>query len=219
MPRILLEKELKILEQSVMEMSGHVENTFVKLKRAIEQKDKRLMTHIIESDHIINDMQRAIESRCLIVITKQTPIAGDLRVVSACLKVVTDIERMGDHAGDIAELIVRMDFEELSNYSIHFPNMMDKVIAMIHDATTAFVTRDVGFAKMVIASDDIVDEYFNQIKEDLIEKIKENKVNPDGIIDALMISKYLERVGDHAVNICEWETFQETGVIEQYRLL
>lgn len=218
-PRLSFETELQNLERAILEMSEQVEHAYAQLVKGLENKEEQLLSQVMEGDHMINDMQRAIEARCLTLITKQTPVARDLRLVSAALKVVTDIERIGDHASDIAELLIRMGMPDLNVYSKYFSAMMEKTISMIRDSANAFVERNENAAKTLMVNDDIVDDYFDKIKEDLIQSLKAETKDVDGCVDALMIAKYLERVGDHAVNICEWEGFQETGVIEDYRIL
>ena len=140
-------------------------------------------------------------------------------MVTASLKVVTDIERVGDHVADMAELLLRLNMKELSGYSAHLLPMIDAAKEMILTAVSAFVDRDQEAAQEVIRKDDEVDELFNQVKTDVIESLKKEAGDVDELTDILMIAKYLEKIGDHAVNIGEWEIFQETGNIRDMRLL
>lgn len=218
-PRVLFEKQLEQLHKDVEEMGLAVERTYDELFEALGNKDKDGIVSVLKNDRIINDMQRGIEASCLSLLTKQQPVAKDLRLVTASLKVVTDIERIGDHCSDIAELLLRMEMKELSAYSAHIKPMIEETKKLEHAAVDAFVKRDVEAAKSVIAGDDVIDDLFNKVIEDLVEYLKNGTMNADECIDVLMIAKYLEKIGDHAVNIGEWEMFQETGTIADVRLL
>lgn len=218
-PRPVFEQELKKLHEDVKEMGMTVETTYDDLFDAVNLKDNDTINRILHNDRLINTMQRNIEASCLTLITKQQPIARDLRTVTASLKVVTDIERIGDHCSDIAELVLRLQGRELSEFSAHLPKMIEETKRLEHAAVDAFVNRDCEAAKQVIRDDDIVDDLFNKVKMDLVEHIKAGSTNADECVDVLMIAKYLEKIGDHAVNIGEWEDFQENGTIEDMRLL
>ncbi len=218
-PRIVFEQELEQLKESVATMSLLVENTYDELFQALEEKNENKIREIMESDRMVSDMERSIESRCLSLLTRQQPVARDLRAVSATLKVVTDIKRVGDILSDIAELLLRLRMEGLSSYSVHLPAMMKTTKEMLREAVEAFTERKEREAGIVIEEDDIVDEFFNKVKEDLIDYLKKETKNADDCIDILMIAKYFEKIGDHAVNIAEWELFQETGDIGNMRIL
>ncbi len=218
-PRLLFEQELQILQQEVNEMGQRSVQVYEELFRALKNKDAETMKHIIKDDRVINDMQRNIEARCLTLLTRQQPVAKDLRVVSGALKVVTDIERIGDNVSDMAELLLRLEMPVLQEFSESMEEMIVAVKKMICDATAAFTAHNNELAKEVIAYDDVVDNLFNRVKEDLIFDLKEGRKNPDDCIDVLMIAKYLEKIGDHAVNMGEWEIFRETGDIQDIRLL
>lgn len=212
-------EELKSLCRSVEKMGGAVENSFDRLLTAVEKKDLNVDEEIIRGDRIINDMERNIESRCLSLITRQQPIAGDLRMISAALKVVTDIERIGDQTADIAELLIRLKDSDLEQFSRHVSGMLQVAKEIVHDAVDAFVRRDRSAAEEVIRHDDVVDELFAKVRDDLVRMMKEEQKDVDACVDVLMIAKYLERIGDHAVNIAEWEIFQESGAIQDIRLI
>lgn len=211
--------ELELLAENVEEMGNMVEASLDNLFFAIENKDEDLARRIIKDDRSINDQERTIEAECLTLITKQQPIASDLRMVSSVLKVVTDIERIGDHASDIAELVLRMNSTQLETYSAHIQPMITAVKEMVHEAVSAFIRRDREKSAQVIQSDDVADELFNKVKTDITRLLKTDKADVDECIDVLMIAKYLERIGDHATNICEWEIFKETGAIEDTVIL
>ena len=218
-PRITFENELKILRGNVSEMAQKVEESYVTLFEALESQSEEVIVKLKNNSKAFSKRQREIESQCLFLITKQQPIVGDLRVVTASLKVVTDIERVGDHVSDMAELLLRLKMKDLSLYSVHVKTMILATREMIHNAVEAFVERNMEGAREVIKSDDVVDECFNKVKKDLIESLKKEVKDADECVDVLMLAKYLEKIGDHAVNICEWEVFQETGNISDMRLL
>ena len=217
--RINYMEELDSLRRSVKEMGEAVEASFDQLLSAVDNKDEDLEMKIISGDRVINDMERNIESRCLSLITRQQPIAGDLRMISAALKVVTDIERIGDQTADIAELMLRMKGNELDLYSRHITGMLGVAKEIVHDAVDAFVDRDSKAADEVIRHDDVGRELFTKVKDDLVRRLQEGVSDVDACVDVLLIAKYLERIGDHAVNIAEWELFQESGSIRDIRLM
>ncbi len=218
-PRTIFIKEMKELSKNLKEMAGSVEETYERLFASLTDKNEEEVNEIAASEKMFGDMQRAIESQCLFLITKQQPIASDLRVVTATLKVVTDIERIGDHVVDMAELVLRLNMADLASYSGHLPTMIDAAKSMLHDAVEAFFGRDIKAAAIVVAADDVVDELFNKVKQDLLTFLKNEGKDEDECIDILMLAKYLEKIGDHAENIGHWEIFQETGNMKDARLL
>lgn len=218
-PRKLFENELEELKQEVMTMAEWVENGYDRLFAALETKDEDTMRKFVRHDRNIEDMQRKIESRCLNLFTRQQPVARDLRTVSAAMKIATDMERIGNHLSDMAELFLRMGMPELSSYSSALPNMIRETRNQIRNAADAFVNRSRELAEMVVESDDVIDDYFNQIKGELADHLRAGTQDTDGCVDALMTAKYLEKIGDHAVNIGQWGIFQETGEIDEVRLL
>ncbi len=223
--RVNFEHELDKLKNSLKEMGCDVELSIDRLFEAVGSLNEELAEVIIKNERIINDMERSIEAQCLSLITRQQPIAGDLRLISSALKVVTDIERIGDHAVDIAELILRWKQNNLLEYSVHIAPMIEASKEMVHSAVECFTQNDKERAKEVIESDDIVDNLFNKVKFDVIHALQEGENTEEGhadadiCIDIMMIAKYLEKIGDHAVNIAEWEIFRETGSIQNVRLL
>lgn len=213
------EHELQELNKDLKEMAHMVvtaiEQTFI----AFEDQNFALAEEIIKGDRTVNDMERAIESRCLSLILRQQPVAGDLRQVSTALKVVTDLERIGDHASDIAELILRLKSDHAYHIVKHLPVMAACAQNMVHNAIDAFIERDMDAAVQIIKKDDEVDDLFNQVKNEVIELLKASPDQADQAIDLLMIAKYLERIGDHAVNVCEWTQFSKTGALKNVRIM
>lgn len=217
--RVTYEHELQELNKDLKEMAHLVvtaiEQTFI----AFEDRNFTLAEEIIKGDRTVNDMERAIESRCLSLILRQQPVAGDLRQVSTALKVVTDLERIGDHASDIAELILRLKSDHAYHIVKHLPVMAACAQQMVHNAINAFIDRDMDAAVQIIKKDDEVDNLFNQVKHEVIELLKASPDQADQGIDLLMIAKYLERIGDHAVNVCEWTQFSKTGALKNVRIM
>ena len=218
-PRIIFDNELKLLRENVAQMARKVEESYDELFKALAEQDENKIMELKKNDKAVSKRQREIESQCLFLITKQQPIVGDLRVVTASLKVVTDIERVGDHVSDMADLLLRLQMKDLSLFSVHVGTMIMATREMLHEAVEMFIARDMEAAKRVIREDDIIDECFNKVKYDLIDSLKREVKDADECIDVLMLAKYLEKIGDHAVNIGEWEIFQETGNISDMRLL
>ncbi len=218
-PRVSFEHELEILNENLRDMGVLIEAAIDKVIQAFKNNDLTLANDIIQGDRTINDIERVIESRCLSLILRQQPVARDLRIVTTALKVVTDMERIGDHAADISELILRNSIK--SNYEMvkPIPKMAEVAKEMVHKAIEAFIQCNVTAAREIIQMDDIVDDLFNQVKQDVIQVMKEHGENADSYIDVLMIAKYMERIGDHAVNICEWTEFHETGSLNNVRIL
>ncbi|MDO5416956.1 MAG: phosphate signaling complex protein PhoU [Lachnospiraceae bacterium] len=219
--RITYEHELQELNRELKEMSHRVANAIEQTFMAFVTENHAMAEEVIRGDRTINDMERTIESRCLSLILKQTPVAGDLRVVSTALKVVTDLERIGDHASDIAELIIRMHGDHVFELIPHLPIMANEAKEMLRDSIEAFIAQDDQLAETIVKRDDKVDQLFNQTKTDVAELLKTSKDTDtiDNAIDLLMVAKYLERIGDHAVNICEWTQFSRTGAVKNVRIL
>ncbi len=218
-PRIVFEQELELLRTKVSEMGERAELSYNRLLVAIARNDRSTMTQLLDSDRQMIDMQREIESKSLSILTKQQPVARDLRLVSSALKVVTDIERVGDHVSDIAELFLRSD-SVMGETPIekNLEQMMEEAKVMFRMAIEAFVDADEVTARKVVEMDDIVDDLFNKVKEEMMDAIVDQSLNADKVVDYLMVAKYLEKIGDHAVNIAEWAIFQVTGDMQGTKL-
>jgi len=217
--RMSFEHELQLLRDNLHEMGQLIESAIDKTLEAFESQNEMIAHEIIQEDRTINDIEKTIESRCLSLILKQQPVARDLRVVTAALKVVTDMERIGDHAADIAELIVREKREPIFNLVQHIPVMGRAAKQMVHDAVVAFTSLDMEKAREIEKQDDIVDDLFDKVKEEVARLLRASNEHVDQCVDILMIAKYFERIGDHAVNICEWTEFNETGSVNNIRIL
>lgn len=217
--RISFEHELEQLNEEVRQMSQYVEEAVEKVMIAFSAQDVTLAEEIIHGDRKINDIEKTIESRCLSLILRQQPVARDLRIVTTALKVVTDLERIGDHAADISELIIRNGSTKLYEIAEPIPKLAKAAKQMVQGAVEAFLTNDMKQAEETVRMDDLVDGLFQEGKETIIILLKQSEVQADLCIDILMIAKYLERIGDHAVNLCEWTEFHETGTVNHIRIL
>ena len=205
--------DLESLKESLTEMGRNSADAVENVLEALCVADADAAAAIVKGDARINNMERDIEHRCMTLLLRQQPVAGDLRRISTAMKVVTDIERIGDHAADIAEIIphlvtVRKEGDPAVSQAIA---MGKKAHQMILDALDALTAEDELAARKVIAADDAVDYDFNAIKHQLAQEIAEDPSKVDAALDLLMVIKYLERIGDHAVNVAEWVQFVRTG--------
>ena len=205
--------DLESLKKSLTDMGRNSADAVENVLEALCVADADAAAAIVKGDARINNMERDIEHRCMTLLLRQQPVAGDLRRISTAMKVVTDIERIGDHAADIAEIIphlvtVRKEGDPAVSQAIA---MGKKAHQMILDALDALTAEDELAARKVIAADDAVDYDFNAIKHQLAQEIAEDPGKVDAALDLLMVIKYLERIGDHAVNVAEWVQFVRTG--------
>ncbi|WP_294668000.1 phosphate signaling complex protein PhoU [Ruminococcus intestinalis] len=203
--------ELKALNDKLIEMGalveGAIKNTITIITNG--EYDKLETSRIIEEK--INKMEREIQSYCLNLLLLQSPVAGDLRTVSAALKMITDLERIGDQAIDIAEMSTYLkDCENIYSMT-HLSEMAERSSNMVTTAIDAFVKKDLKLAKTVATMDDAIDDLFNKVKQEVIDIINANKELDQQAIDVLLIAKYFEKIGDHAENIGEWVVFSITG--------
>lgn len=219
MLRSNFEKDLNKLHVDLDKMCHLVILSIENCITAFKSGDRDLCRDILAGDKVINDMERTIEARCLSLILKQQPIASDLRNVSTALKVVTDLERIGDQGADIAEILLETDVKSPYKMVEHIPNMAVLARDMVKGAIEAFHEHDLKKTKEIKKMEDKMDGLFEEVKVELIQIVKEAADNIDIVINFLMIAKYFERIGDHAVNICEWVEFNQTGTVDNYRLI
>ncbi len=218
--RMNFEHELETLRENMDAMGKGIEQAFTDLLSAIAVNDREELDKIQKNDRKINEMERKIEAECLLLLTRQQPVlASDLRIVSSVMKAVGDMERIGDHAADIADMAVRLNGISYKEYAPSMPEMLEETRKILCDGVELFMARDKEQAKEFYKRDDKIDDLFNQVKEELVACLKEGKKDTDACVDLLMVAKYLERIGDHAVNISEWEVFKETGSIKNERIL
>ncbi len=202
--------QLAQLNNELISMGALCENAIAGAVKSLLTGDQKLAAAAIRIDQEIDQKEREIESMCLKLLLQQQPVARDLRLISAVLKMITDIERIGDQASDIAEIVTYLS--GACGHNEHIEQMAQATIRMVTDSLDAFVRRDLDLAQRVVEHDDVVDDLFDQCKKDLISEIARDPSDGERVLDVLMIAKYLERIGDHATNIAEWVEFSITGV-------
>nr|WP_317359254.1 phosphate signaling complex protein PhoU [uncultured Tyzzerella sp.] len=217
--RLGFQNEIDKLNIELIKMGALIEEAIENVIIAFKKQDKDLAKDIIKKDKEIDNMEKAIESHCLSLILRQQPVAKDLRIVSTALKMVTDMERIGDHAADIASIILKIDGDHVFEIVENIPEMASLAKKMVKGSIEAFVKGDTELTKKIIEIDDQVDSLFTKVKSEVIDIIKKSNDLSDMCIDFLMIAKYFERIGDHAENICEWVEFNETGEYKNSRIL
>ena len=208
--RSRFDEQLALLNRELIEMGARCEEVIALAAKSMADGDVRLAKQVAPLDAEIDQKERDIESLCLKLLLQQQPVARDLRQISAALKMITDMERIGDQAGDIAEIMLTLGAQDTQS-KLHIQEMARAAVKMVTDAVESFVKKDLALARSVMQYDDVVDGLFDKVKEELIRLILENRENGEFCIDLLMIAKYLERIGDHATNIAEWVEFSITG--------
>ena len=204
--------ELKELKTDMLQMGEYIEEAIKNTMVALKRDDLIMAQEVISKDCIIDDAEKTIENLCLKLLLTQQPVATDMRMISSALKMITDMERIGDFAADIAEIITKGGRTGTS-YNIDFVEKMgEAVIRMVDSAVLSFTNSDLELAKKVCKSDDEVDSLFNGAKTVLLDCIRKDENRAERALDLMLVSKYLERIGDHATNIAEWVIFSITGV-------
>ena len=209
--RSRFDEQLATLNKELIEMGALCEEAIADAAKALTTADEKTAAKVEPLEAEINQKERDIESLCLKMLLQQQPVARDLRQISAALKMITDLERIGDQASDIAEIITFID-KKAGVDCEPICLMAEATIRMVTESIDAFVKRDVGIAQQAIAHDDTVDDYLLKVKRSLINMIAQRPADGEHALDLLMIAKYFERIGDHAVNIAEWVIFSVTGV-------
>jgi len=204
------EEQLAALNDMLIEMGALIEKAIHLTIEALEKQDATLAKQAIAFDDEIDQIEKDIEALCLKLLLQQQPVATDLRVVSSALKIITDMERIGDQAADISEITLMMAGSPYIKLE-HIPKMAEATAKMVTQSIDAFVKKDLKLAKSVIESDDMVDGLFVAVRNDWIQHIRDGSIDGEQAADLLMIAKYFERIGDHAVNIAEWVIFSITG--------
>lgn len=212
--RSRFDEQLAQLKCELIEMGALCEEAIALAAKALNEADVKLAAKVAPLSGEIDRMERNIESMCLKLLLSQQPVARDLRMISAALKLITDMERIGDQASDIAEIINFLDGRSIEECE-YIGEMAKAAIRMVTDSVDAYVKQDVDAAHRVIAGDDVVDDYFDKVKTSLISLIAHNPDEGRYALDLLMIAKYFERIGDHAVNIAEWVVFSVTGIHDE----
>ena len=208
--RDVYNEQLRMLHQNMTEMGAQCETAVSLAVQAVTLGSEELAARVFEVDAGIDKMERDIESLCLKLLLKQQPVASDLRDISSALKMISDLERIGDQASDIADLY-RYTSGAVDKTSADLREMAQESVKMVNESIDAFVRRDLVMAREVIAYDDVVDRWFERIKTDLIAAISTDNTKGEYYLDLLMVAKYLERIGDHATNIAEWVEYSILG--------
>lgn len=205
--RSKFDEQLHLLNQEMMQMGSMIEDSIQKAINALIDQNVELAKKIMDNDTQIDHEQKKIENLCFNLLMQQQPVAKDLRVISAAMKMVTDMERIGDHAADISEMTILMSKTKYIPNLEHINRMASETVQMLIRSIEAYVEKDMKKAVEVIASDDVVDDLFDKNKAELIEQIQREPQSAESAADMLMVAKYFERIGDHATNIAEWVIF------------
>ena len=208
--RDFYEEQLSRLHTQMIAMGSMCEKAIADATKALTDGDIELARQVIDGDAKINQQERDIEGLCLKLLLQQQPVAGDMRRISATLKMITDMERVGDQAADIAEIVLAMN-HKLPDEFLHICKMGVAAMKMVTDSVDAYVDRNLSLAREVIASDDVVDDLFLKVRGEILEAIRQDHTIGEDILDLFMITKYYERIGDHATNIAEWVEYAMTG--------
>lgn len=217
--RSQFDTELQLLATNLIKMGAMATEAIGLAMEALRLRDLALAQSVIAADDQINEMERSIEQQCLRLLLRQQPVAGDLRKISAAIKMITDMERIGDGAADIAEISLHIAGSGLEPVERRISQMAECARHMVSASIDAYVREDLALASETIAADDKVDAAFDEIKGLLAREMVRQPDHMDLAIDYLMIIKYVERLGDHAVNICQWVEFMLTGVHKREKIL
>ena len=215
--RVQFEAELNEMKDELVAMCRLTADMIANATTALVNFDRELGRSIGESDKKVDEYEMDIEKRCMRILIRRQPVARDFRVVSTALKMITDIERFGDQASDIGELVYTMPGDTYIKKLTHLSAMGELAVRMVRESVNSFIRNDEQLADEVIALDDAMDDMFIAVKDDLIELIRQDgEKNGDQAITLMMVAKYLERIGDHAVNVAEWTKYNETGVHQKF---
>lgn len=208
--------QLRKLNNELIEMGSLIETAIARAYKGLINQNIEIAKENVEFDREIDQKEKEVENICLKLLLQQQPVASDLRLISSAIKMITDMERIGDQAADISELTILMSKTQYIKRLDHIEQMAKATIEMVTTSVDAFVKRDLELARSVFARDDIVDNLFVTIKNDLIELIREDVNNGEQAIDLIMVAKYFERIGDHAVNLVDWVIFSIVGHHEEH---
>ena len=215
--RVQFEAELNEMKDELVAMCRLTADMIANSTTALVNFDRELGRSIGESDKKVDEYEMDIEKRCMRILIRRQPVARDFRVVSTALKMITDIERFGDQASDIGDLVYTMPGDTYIKKLTHLSAMGELAVRMVRESVNSFIRNDEQLADEVIALDDAMDDMFIAVKDDLIELIRQDgEKNGDQAITLMMVAKYLERIGDHAVNVAEWTKYNETGVHQKF---
>jgi len=210
--RSQFEEQLNLLNMELLEMGALIEHAIESACQALINRDVEAANKAIIFDKEVDLKEREIEELCLKLLLQQQPVARDLRQISAALKMITDMERIGDQAADISGIVIYLAEKPYIKKLVHLPKMAEAAIRMVTGSLDAYVKKDLEIAKQIIEMDDIIDDLFVVVKNELIEDIHRDAENGAQAMDLLMVAKYFERIGDHAQNIAEWVEYSITGL-------
>lgn len=216
MTRTLFDQSLGLMHRELLQMGALIEEQIQDMITALLHQDKELAAVIIKRDDEIDALEDHLEKECISLIATQQPLASDLRTIASVMKIITDLERIADHCSDIAQYTIKLADEPYMKPIVHIPRMAEQIKKMVADTIEAYITRDVELAKTVIAFDDDIDEAFDEIVAELGEKMKQNSAYVNQGIHFIFIAKYLERMADHATNVCNWIIYTVTGKLDQH---
>lgn len=205
------DEQLEQLNNHLLEMGALIERSIENATQAMINQDAEAAKASVTADHEVDQKEREIEALCLKLLLQQQPVAKDLRFISAALKMITDMERIGDQAADIAGIVSYIAHEPYIKELVHLPQMGRNAIAMVRGSLDAYVNKDLDLARKVMSMDDAIDQLFDIVKDELIDHIRSDASAGSQAVDLLMIAKYYERIGDHAQNIAEWVEYALTG--------
>ena len=208
--RSKFDEQLNNLNNELIKMGALCEEAISCAVKYLSSNDENMKVSCIEADKEIDQKERDIETLCMRLLLHQQPVAKDLRVISSALKMISDMERIGDQASDIAEMAEYTAVDAVQS-KVHIIDMAAATIKMVTESVDSFVKKDINAARAVIKHDSIVDGLFDKVKGELIDAVQQRSANAETLIDMLMIAKYLERIGDHAENIAEWVIYSITG--------
>jgi phosphate transport system protein len=215
--RQIFQDQMKELEIEMISTGGLLEQAIDAAVKALTEENFEKIQEVRHLEEAVDHAEKKIENLCLRLITLQQPVAGDMRRISAALKMITDMERIGDQAADIADLSQRLIDHGVYRHAKHLNQMAEVTSDMVSSAIDAYVNNDLELAKKVMRTDDVVDELFVNVKDDLIALIRQSDQQIESAVDLLMVAKYFERIGDHAVNIAEWVDYSINGDIESQK--
>lgn len=204
------DEQLVQLHNELIRMGALCEETIAYAVKYLTDHDPEMKENAVDSEKQIDRKERDIESHCMKLLMHQQPVATDFRMIASALKMISDMERIGDQAEDIAEIAEYIHLSDLKS-RVHITDMAEAVIHMVNNSIDSFVKKDIDIAYSVIAMDDMVDEIFLKVKKELIEAVQDGHDDAESLVDLLMIAKYFERIGDHAENIAEWVIYAITG--------
>lgn len=204
------DEQLNNLNNELIIMGALCEEAISSAAKLLSGDNAKMKESVLEADKQIDQKERTIETICMKLLMQQQPVASDLRTISSALKMISDMERIGDQASDIAEIAEYVTASGMQS-EVHIADMARAAIKMVTDSVDSFVKKDIGLAQTVIEHDDIVDGLFDKVKTELINAVREKETNAEALVDLIMIAKYFERIGDHAENVAEWVIYSITG--------